>query len=300
VPRSSETKHTLRFIFILCFVCALLLSTLATVLRVPQEKAKQFDQNEQLLKAANIQTKDILATYAARIRPMLVDDKGNLVSFQQAGLDYSTYLQKHQKKGFADLPLKLIYEIEELSSKEVRDSPTAKGRQVPFRNWIDSSANSALKDRDCTRATVHTGDKVDGYVIPINGFGLWDAIYGYIGIKADGTTVLGATWYNQAETAGLGANIALPQWQKQFKNKQIFQVGTNGKTDYSRAALGLTVIKGRVSEILGNSPKALSSIDGISGATLTGKGVTDAYADCLAPYRPFLIKLGDAWINSPH
>ncbi len=44
--------------------------------------------------------------------------------------------------------------IEELSSKERRDSPTAKGRQVPCRNWIDSSANSALKDRDCARAAV--------------------------------------------------------------------------------------------------------------------------------------------------
>ncbi len=48
--------------------------------------------------------------------------------------------------------------IEELSPKEGRDSPTAKGRQVPCRNWVDSSANSALNGRDCARAAVHKED----------------------------------------------------------------------------------------------------------------------------------------------
>ena len=62
-----------------------------------------------------------------------------------------------------------------------------------------------------------------GYVIPINGYGLWDAIYGYLGLETDANTVLGMTWYDQKETPGLGGNIALPQWQEQFKNKVIFQ-----------------------------------------------------------------------------
>lgn len=256
MPRSSETQQTLRFIFIICFVSALILSSLASLLKEPQQKAKELDRNKQLLMAANIQAPDTLATFDARIQPMLVDNQGNLTTFQEAKIDYDGYLQKNQKKGFCHLPLKLIYEI-------------------------------------------HTGDHVDGYVIPINGFGLWDAIYGYLGIAADGKTVLGATWYNQMETAGLGANISLASWQSQFKNKLIFQPSQNGTINFARAPLGLTVIKGKVSEVLGNSPKALTSVDGISGASLTGKGVTDAYADCLAPYRPFLIKVGNAWTNNP-
>ena len=138
---------------------------------------------------------------------------------------------------------------------------------------------------------IHTEDQINGYVIPINGYGLWDAIYGFIGIEADGNTVLGATWYNQAETAGLGANIALAWWQKQFQNKHIFQPSSTGQTDRKTAYLGITVVKGKVSEVLGNSPKAISAVDGISGATLTGAGVTAAYATSLNPYRPFLEKL---------
>jgi Na+-transporting NADH:ubiquinone oxidoreductase subunit C len=250
VPPSSETKQTLRFIFIVCFISAFLLSSLAMFLKEPQQKAKELDRSKQLLLAAGINEKDVFATYAARIRPGLVDKEGQFMSFEQAGIDYPSYLQKYQKTGFANLPLKLIYEI-------------------------------------------HTEDKIDGYVIPVNGFGLWDAIYGYLAIKADGNTVLGATWYSQAETAGLGANISLPEWQEQFRNKVIFQPSASGSTNFTRAPLGLTVIKGRVGEVLGDSPKARSSVDGISGASLTGKGVTDAYFDCLAPYRPFFLKLRD-------
>lgn len=284
--RESNQK-TLTFVFIVCFVCALLLSSLASLLKTAQENAKRLDRNKQMLLAAQIlgydgafqirnedgvyiparydanlkilvpaakgekpDQKDVFAIYQARIHPFLVDEKGNLVSFNQAGINETEYIEKHQKSGYADLPYKLIYEI-----------------------------------------TANGGDAVEGYVIPINGFGLWDAIYGYLAIASDGDTVLGATWYQQAETAGLGANISLPEWQRQFQNKQIFQPSANGTTDYARAPLGITVIKGNVKEVLGNSPKAKTSVDGISGASLTGKGVTDAYADCLAPYRPFLLKL---------
>lgn len=249
MPRLSEMKRTLVFVFILCSICALILSTLASALKVPQEKAKQLDKSKQLLIAANISTDDVMATYKERIRPKVVNKEGELLTFEEAKLDYESYLEKNQKKGFSHLPFKLLYEI-------------------------------------------HSGDTINGYVIPINGFGLWDAIYGYLGIAEDGTTVLGATWYQQAETAGLGANISLPEWQIQFKDKYIFQPSQSGDIDYTRAPLGLTVIKGKVAEVYPNSKKALTSIDGISGASLTGKGVTDAYADCLEPYRPFLVKLG--------
>jgi Na+-transporting NADH:ubiquinone oxidoreductase subunit C len=119
--------------------------------------------------------------------------------------------------------------------------------------------------------------------------GLWDAIYGYLAIKNDGDTVIGISWYDQKETPGLGANIAEPEWQSQFPNKKIFQESPNGETDFKTAPLGITVVKGKVSEVLGDSTKALSAVDGMAGATLTGNGVTNAYRDVLAAYRPFLL-----------
>lgn len=276
---SSETKKTLQFTFIICFVSAFILSTLSIVLQGPQQTAKLLDQSQQMLFAAQIlnhkgsfqiqdsngefipayfdgtklipsdhaikaSDADTLNVYHLLIHPMLTNEAGELFTFEQAGINYDEYMKLHQKSGFADLPYKLLYIV---------------------------------------------GDK-QGYVIPINGFGLWDAIYGYLALDADADTVLGATWYAQAETAGLGANIALPEWQAQFHGKLIFQQSISGSTDFARAPLGITVVKGKVADSLGTTPKSLSAVDGISGATLTGNGVTTAYAECLGPYRPFLIK----------
>ncbi len=275
----SENRRTLTFTFLICFVTALLLSLVATLLKEPQENAKQLDRNKQLLLASQLlgydgrfQVRDqqglyiparalgteliadrlappatpaqIFAIYNDRVRPMLVSPSGDLLTFQEANIDWETYLTTYEKKGFSKAPLPLLYLIRDI-----------------------------------------------GYVIPVNGFGLWDAIYGYLALSLDGNQVLGATWYQQAETAGLGANIALPEWQLQFRDKRIFQPSLDGSTDFAKAPLGITVVKGKVSEVIGSSPKKWVSVDGISGASLTGNGVTNAYFDSLAPYRPFLVRL---------
>ena len=128
-------------------------------------------------------------------------------------------------------------------------------------------------------------------MIPVYGFGLWDAIYGFLAVRADGNQLIGISWYDHKETPGLGANISEPSWQKQFQGKVLFQKDTTGKTNFESAPLGITVMRGKVAETLGNSPKADSAVDGMAGATLTGNGVTKAYKDTLGPYRPFLTRL---------
>lgn len=129
------------------------------------------------------------------------------------------------------------------------------------------------------------------YVVPIAGFGLWDKIYGFLAIQPDGKTVEGTTWYDHKETPGLGGDIATPTWQSQFYEKWIFQPDEQGAIDPEKSPLGITVVKGKVSEVLGKSEKAKNSVDGIAGATLTGNGVTQAYKNSLRPYRPFFKKL---------
>lgn len=287
---TSSNRYTIIFMIVLSFICALILSVLASALKGPQEIAKELDRNKQMLIAAGIMspfdyfqvenekgefepakyskggllqpseskvtpTRDqILEIFKLRIHPFLVDDKGNTTTFEKAGIDEEKYTSEYRTVGYYKQPWKLIYKIhpnlKENSEKE---------------------------------------DAISGYVIPINGMGLWDAIYGYLAIKPDGDTVIGISWYDQKETPGLGAVISEPGWQSQFNGKKIFQESLDGKTDFQTAPLGLTVIKGKVSEVLGNTPKALSSIDGIAGSTLTGNGVTNAYKDVLAAYRPFLI-----------
>jgi len=290
-PKSQSNVKVISFVIALSFVCALVLSILASVLREPQEIARDLDRSEQMLMAARILSHsgyfqvrneqgnyvpakledgrlvpaknpeypdrgELFEVYRTRLVPMLVTRDGELVTFKKAGINEQEYVNENRDRGYYTLPYMLIYEI------------------LP----------NPSDDQEQDKTPI-------GYVIPVNGYGLWDAIYGYLAIKPDGDTVIGISWYDQKETPGLGAVITEAQWQRQFQGKEIFHESPDGETDYKTAPLGLTVIKGKVSEVIGDKPRAKSSIDGIPGATLTGNGVTAAFQDSLAPYRPFLIKL---------
>ena len=293
---SGESNlRTILFMVVLSLVCALILSILASVLAEPQAIAKNLDRSKQMMIAAKIldhqgnflirntegeyvpatylkdgilaptdhviiaSQGDLLSVYKERLVPMLVDDKGHLSTFEEAHLNEAEYLTTYKKTGYYLQPYKLIYLIKANVSREAE---MVEGQQP-----------------------------TDGYVIPVNGFGLWDAIYGYLAISTDGNTIIGMTWYDQKETPGLGANIAEAPWQNLFPGKVLFQQGANGDTDFKSAPLGITVVKGKVTEVLGDTPKAKSAVDGMAGATLTGNGVNDAFKNVLAAYRQFLLKL---------
>lgn len=288
--KGISNSQVMIFTIILSFVCAIILASMASALKEPQEVAKELDRSQQMMIAARIFTyegyflmedekgekipaknggdgflvkgsendiatqKDILEVYKKRFKPLLVNDKGELTTFEKAGINYDEYLADFKKTGYYKQPYKLIYEIMP-NTKEEKD-------QKPI-----------------------------GYVVPVNGYGLWDAIYGYIALKTDGDTVIGISWYDQKETPGLGANISEAPWQNLFPGKKIFQPNTDGSTDLKTAPVGIVVVKGRVSEVLGESQKAKTAVDGMPGATLTGNGVTSAYQEVLSAYRPFFIKI---------
>ena len=113
------------------------------------------------------------------------------------------------------------------------------------------------------------------YVIPVYGMGLWGPISGYIALNDDKSTIYGAYFNHESETAGLGAEIKDNQkWQEQFQGKKLFK-GTD------RNAIAISVLKKRDS----NDP---NSVDAVTGATLTSNGVTDMLHDCLGQYIKFL------------
>lgn len=293
LPKSPTNLSTIVFVVILSFTCALILSVLASALAEPKEIAKELDRSKQMLIAAKVLSNDgyflvsdkegkpvaavyvgegkleasdrkefatqdqILDIYNRRFLPLLVNDKGEVKTFEEANIHKAIYLAQYKKEGYYKQPWKLFYEI-------LPNLSNAEGAKDPV-----------------------------GYVIPVNGYGLWDAIYGYLAIAPNGDSVIGITWYDQKETPGLGAVIAEAGWQGEFPGKKLFQESPDGTTDFKTAPLGITVVKGKVSEVLGTSPKAKSAVDGITGATLTGNGVNDAYKEVLAAYRPFLLKLHD-------
>jgi Na+-transporting NADH:ubiquinone oxidoreductase subunit C len=112
------------------------------------------------------------------------------------------------------------------------------------------------------------------YVIPVYGMGLWGPINGYLAVNADKTSLYGAYFNHEGETAGLGAEIKdNVKWQEQFQGKKIFK-GDN------RSTVALSVVK--------KIDDPTTQADAVTGATLTSNGVTDMFKDCLGKYMKFL------------
>jgi len=120
------------------------------------------------------------------------------------------------------------------------------------------------------------GDEVGGYAIPISGKGLWSTLYGYFAIEPDGRTVKGITFYKHGETPGLGGEVDKPWFQQNFIGKRF--------VDENDQLLGIHVIKGKVQS---DDQEAYHKVDGISGATMTGKGLEYFLKDDLVKYEPF-------------
>ncbi|HWA35476.1 MAG TPA: NADH:ubiquinone reductase (Na(+)-transporting) subunit C [Cyclobacteriaceae bacterium] len=123
--------------------------------------------------------------------------------------------------------------------------------------------------------------KVEYAVMPVYGYGLWNNIWGFVAVKSDFSTVQGVKFQHAGETPGLGARIASEEIQDRFKGKTIFENGT---------LTSIAIQKGEGQDYSANPHK----VDGMSGATLTGKGVNNMLKDYLACYENYLKKKADA------
>ena len=112
-----------------------------------------------------------------------------------------------------------------------------------------------------------------GYAIPISGKGLWSTLYGFFALEPDGITVKGITFYAHKETPGLGGEVDKPWFQKNFIGKKI--INDNGEL------ISIKVVKGKA------NPESPYEVDGISGATITSKGLENFLADDLKKYENF-------------
>jgi Na+-transporting NADH:ubiquinone oxidoreductase subunit C len=125
-------------------------------------------------------------------------------------------------------------------------------------------------------------DKIIAYIVPISGKGLWSTIYGYLSLEPDAVTVKGITFYKHGETPGLGGEIEKPWFKDNFVGKKI--VSPDGKL------VSISVVKGKVAEKIAKS-EAYHYVDGISGSTLTGKGLTKFLKEDLQTYEPYFSKV---------
>ena len=123
-------------------------------------------------------------------------------------------------------------------------------------------------------------DEVEAYIFPVYGNGLWDNIWGYIAVETDLVTIRGARFAHAGETPGLGARITEIEVQDRFAGKKIYN-------DLGEL-VSVTMMKGEDTD-----PEYLDPhhVDGMSGATLTAKGVNEMLERYFNYYDAYIQKI---------
>ena len=232
----SITK-TIGVAFCVCLICSLVVSFSAVSLRDLQNENKLNDKRIKILQAADIYNpdEDIKDQFLKLETKFVNFDTGKLMD---SYLDYS--LEEYD-------PI-LATRDTNLSSKV----PTSEDIAV-IKNRENIGKIFILRNDDYS---------INKLILPIRGYGLWGTLYGYISIENDFNTIAGIEFYDHKETPGLGAEVDNPKWKNLWPGKEIYQ---NGE-------VSLSVIKGKVDN---NDKGAQYEIDGLSGATITSRGVTN-------------------------
>ncbi len=126
---------------------------------------------------------------------------------------------------------------------------------------------------------------LDKVILPVHGYGLWSTLYGFIALESDANTIAGLGFYEHGETPGLGGEVDNPRWKNLWQGKKVYRDG----------AVAITVKKGSVDP---RADDAAWEVDGLSGATLTSRGVSNLVQYWLGDggFEPYLRNLreGDA------
>lgn len=175
--------------------------------------------------------------------------------------------------------------ISEVFNKCIIEQPVfdTKGNRIAHAKAFDVDVQKQVQMPDAERhLPLYIAQLADGsikLIVPMYGNGLWGPIWGYVAFdNTENATVYGAFFDHQGETPGLGAEIAKSQFSDQFRGKSPY--GSNGKF------MGIAVIKKGM-----KAPEGEAFVDGISGGTITSKGVDAMINNCLNPYKTILREL---------
>jgi len=256
---NEGTQKTLLVALGVCLVCSILVSGAAVGLKGIQDRNRELDKLKNILQAGDLYSEgaDIKKVYEERIRPEIVElSSGNLLTSDR----YDAVLDP------AAFDLKAIAKNPAYSRLLPADVDKAQIKSAP--NFM-------------VIYEVMDQDQVQKYILPIVGKGLWSTMYGFIALDKDLSTVRGFTFYGHGETPGLGGEVDNPRWKQIWNGKQIFD---------ESGELKIEVIKSSVDP---DSPDAKYEIDGLSGATITTRGVDATVKFWLGEngFGPFLAKL---------
>ncbi len=255
----AEIKKSYKVVLGVCLICSFLVSTATVMLQPEQQQNRRHDRIGNILRVADLlgPDTDLEQTYRGHIQPVMIDlASGKRVD--PARFDDILNIKHFDIKTLADHPVYGTAIPDELDIARIKRRP--KFMVV----YLDK-----------------TGRQFDKLILPVYGKGLWSTLYGFLALDSDLEHIAGITFYQHGETPGLGGEIDNPDWQRSWRGKQAFDSDGN---------VIIEVIRGEVDPA---SSSASHQIDGLSGATLTSRGVSNLVNYWLGKdgYAPLLSRL---------
>lgn len=237
---AHSTGYTIGFAALVCVVCGVGIASAAVALAERQAENAKLDQQKQVLVVAglvqpgeSLKPDEVKKRFADNIQAEVVELKTGQVA---KDIDPSTFDQQKAKKDPA----------------QSHEAPPNNAKLLRLPNH--ALVYKVMKD-----------GQVDSLIFPIEGYGLWSFLYGFIALDKDANTVEGITFYAHGETPGLGGEVDNLKWKAGWVGRKIY--GPQGPQGEPQ----LAVIKGKA----GAPDVDPHRIDGLSGATITSNGVTN-------------------------
>lgn len=169
---------------------------------------------------------------------------------------------------------------DQLDQNEAAQDPNQRVEIPPEKDL----ANIKWRGRYAKVYHVKKNDEIEMIILPVYGKGFTSTLRGYIGLAADANTVIALSFYDHAETPGLGARVDDPKWLQQWHGKKVRDPEGN---------LRIGVARGNVAA---SSPESAYQVDGLSGATWTSRSVTNLLQFWLGDYgfEPYLRRFSAA------
>ncbi len=266
MDKNSNT-YTLGFAAALCFVLAVCLAATYNGLKARMDENARLDKQRNVLlamglvdPAAPLSGDELARLYEERVERQVLEVKREQVT--EEVMRGGERLQESVQRVVELVPVEAEADALDAMASTSAKLPKAEREHVELFRGRDDSGNTI-------------------YCIPIEGYGLWSTLYGFLALEQDLDTVRGITFYAHKETPGLGGEVDNLAWQRSWRGKKILDERGNLRS--------VTVKKGVVDANIAAEQRHM--VDGLSGATITSNGVTNFVAADLQTYQPYFKKL---------
>ncbi|MFK7769938.1 MAG: Na(+)-translocating NADH-quinone reductase subunit C [Mariniblastus sp.] len=269
MPANKDSLgNTFAVAAVLCLVCSLVVSAAAVALKPIKDRNVALDRKNNILQVTGFSAEEIKNAggieelFKKRFKATIID----LETGEEAIEECKAALEAAGKQVGEDVVDSYDQFWASKSKKEAVATELEKSEDKIGIKWKEKYSHVfVLQSED--------GSSVEKYVFPVRGNGLWSMMQGYFAVEPDFQTVAGITFYDQAETPGLGGEVMNPNWKAKW----------NGKKIYDEDEVKLKVSKG-------DQSSNKYGVDGLSGATITSNGVTYMLEFWLGPkgFKPYI------------